>query len=41
MGGVGRRARAASRALARASTAAKDEALLAIAADLDASGISS
>ena len=36
MNGVGRAARAASRALARASTAAKDAALLAIAADLDA-----
>jgi len=32
---VGRQARAASRALARASTAAKNNALLAIAADLD------
>jgi len=37
MNGVGQQARAASRALTRASTAAKDEALLAIAADLHTS----
>ncbi|VAX10515.1 Gamma-glutamyl phosphate reductase [hydrothermal vent metagenome] len=37
MSNVGQQARAASRALARASTAAKDKALLAIAADLDTS----
>ncbi len=35
MGSVGRQARAASRALARASTAVKNRALTAIAADLD------